>query len=285
MRIRRVGVVSEPLPEYPRWEHACTDVNIEAGEDIRWLPGTKAAGLLLPGADCWVSGHRVVRWNFQRGVSVPPPARLAAARPMLNLAAAFMADASLTIACQRGGSSSPVAGCHAIVTSRNAWERTGTGPCHFPGDGDAQVCAMPEISGETLRAWRRSRGWDVPGLARRLRKAAGNDPVPVHDALVRMIYRRERLGLRTERYELLCLRLGLDEAEAAPPGEVAARHRAPGGADAADEPAQFTDRWGDHREAPSFQDAVCWHLLLGDQAPGRSRGTRSSGWRGSADCT
>ena len=94
---------------------------------------------------------------------------------------------------------------------------------------------MPEISGETLRAWRRSRGWDVPELARQLRKAAGNDPVPVHDALVRMIYRWERLGLRTERYELLYLRLGLDEAEAAPPGEVAAWDRAPGGADAAGE--------------------------------------------------
>ena len=35
-------------------------------------------------------------------------------------------------------------------------------------------------------------------------------------------------------------------------------------------PAQFTDRWGDHREAPSFRDAVCWHLLLGDQAPVRA---------------
>ena len=35
-------------------------------------------------------------------------------------------------------------------------------------------------------------------------------------------------------------------------------------------PARFTDRWGDHREAPSFQDAVCWHLLLGDQAPVRA---------------
>ena len=89
---------------------------------------------------------------------------------------------------------------------------------------------MPEISGETLRAWRRSCGWDVPELARQLRKAAGNDPVPVHDALVRMIYRWERVGLRTERYELLYLRLGLDQAEAVPPGEVAA-----GGADAADE--------------------------------------------------
>lgn len=88
---------------------------------------------------------------------------------------------------------------------------------------------MPEISGGTLRAWRRSRGWDVPELSRQLRKAAGNDPVPVHDALVRMIYRWERVGLRTERYELLYLRLGLDEAEAMPPGEVAA-----GAADAAD---------------------------------------------------
>jgi hypothetical protein len=67
---------------------------------------------------------------------------------------------------------------------------------------------MPEISGETLRAWRRSRGWDVPETARQLRRAAENDPLPVHDALVRMIYRWERLGLRTERYELLYRRLG-----------------------------------------------------------------------------
>jgi 2'-5' RNA ligase len=35
-------------------------------------------------------------------------------------------------------------------------------------------------------------------------------------------------------------------------------------------PARFTDRWGDSREAPSFQDVVCWHLLLGDQAPVRA---------------
>ncbi len=33
---------------------------------------TKAAGLLLPGADCRVSGHRVVRWNFQRGDGTNP---------------------------------------------------------------------------------------------------------------------------------------------------------------------------------------------------------------------
>ena len=67
VRIRWVRVVSEPLPEYLRWEHARTGVNVSAGEDVRWLPRTKAADLLLPGADCWVFDHRVVRWNFQRG--------------------------------------------------------------------------------------------------------------------------------------------------------------------------------------------------------------------------
>lgn len=41
-------------------------------EDIRWLPRTKAADLMLPGADCWVFDHRVVRWNFQRGDGTNP---------------------------------------------------------------------------------------------------------------------------------------------------------------------------------------------------------------------
>jgi hypothetical protein len=68
---------------------------------------------------------------------------------------------------------------------------------------------MPQIDGETLRAWRRSRGWDVPETARRLRRAAVDDQMPVHDALVRMIWRWERLGLKTERYELLYRVLGL----------------------------------------------------------------------------
>ena len=72
VRIRRVRVVSEPLSDYLRWEHACTEVNIEAGEDIRWLPRTQAADLLLPGADCWVFDHRLVRWNFQRGDGTNP---------------------------------------------------------------------------------------------------------------------------------------------------------------------------------------------------------------------
>ena len=31
-------------------------------------------------------------------------------------------------------------------------------------------------------------------------------------------------------------------------------------------PAQFTDRWGGHPARPSYEDSVCWHLLLGGHA-------------------
>jgi hypothetical protein len=53
---------------------------------------------------------------------------------------------------------------------------------------------MPGIDGATLRAWRRSRGWDVPEVAQRLRRAAREAGVPVatRDGLVRMIYAWER---------------------------------------------------------------------------------------------
>ena len=95
---------------------------------------------------------------------------------------------------------------------------------------------MPHIDGETLRAWRRSRGWDVPEMARQLRRAAVGGQVPVHDALVRMIWRWERLGLKTERYELLYRALGFDVAQAALPGaERQEPDGDPGDLDAADE--------------------------------------------------
>jgi uncharacterized cysteine cluster protein YcgN (CxxCxxCC family) len=64
--------VSEPVSDYIRWEHACIHVNIQAGEDIRWLPRTRAADLLLPGADCFVFDHRLIRWNFQNGDGTNP---------------------------------------------------------------------------------------------------------------------------------------------------------------------------------------------------------------------
>jgi transcriptional regulator with XRE-family HTH domain len=56
-----------------------------------------------------------------------------------------------------------------------------------------------------LRSLRRSRGWDVPEMARQLRLAAGGTATPSHDALARMI-RRWEAGSNgmSERYQLLC---------------------------------------------------------------------------------
>lgn len=52
--MRRVRVVSEPVSEYIRYEHAGTVVNVAAGEDVRWLPRDQAVGLLLPVVDGWL---------------------------------------------------------------------------------------------------------------------------------------------------------------------------------------------------------------------------------------
>ncbi len=52
------------------------------------------------------------------------------------------------------------------------------------------------------------RGWDVPELARRLRRAA-DEPIAAHEGLIRMIRAWERGDHRpSERYELLYRRLG-----------------------------------------------------------------------------
>lgn len=92
---------------------------------------------------------------------------------------------------------------------------------------------MPLLHGDVLREWRRSRGWDVPETARRIRRAADGDQLPVHDALIRMIRRWEAEGLNTsraERYELLyCSALGISAAELAAgpdpaPKPVISRH-------------------------------------------------------------
>jgi hypothetical protein len=89
------------------------------------------------------------------------------------------------------------------------------------------------VDGGVLREWRRSRGWDAPELARRLRKAADGGAVPEPGSLKRMIWRWEREGLRNERYELLYARaLGVDPDDLAggPPGTTVSVGR-PGAGD------------------------------------------------------
>ena len=84
---------------------------------------------------------------------------------------------------------------------------------------------MPGMDGGTLRAWRRSRGWDVPEVARQLRRAAREAGVDIAapSGLTRMIYAWERGDHElSERYELLYRALGLGASQQpgdAPPAD------------------------------------------------------------------
>jgi hypothetical protein len=53
-RVRRARIVSEPVTDYIRYEWAGTVANIEAGEEIRWLPRRLASTIALPGNDFWL---------------------------------------------------------------------------------------------------------------------------------------------------------------------------------------------------------------------------------------
>jgi hypothetical protein len=60
VEMRRVRVVSDPVSDYIRFEHAVTDrVNIAGGEQVRWLPRSRAWDLLLPTCDLWIVDERV----------------------------------------------------------------------------------------------------------------------------------------------------------------------------------------------------------------------------------
>lgn len=67
VNIRRLRIVSEPVSDYIRWEHAISYGNIKAGEDLRWLPRHLAYDLPAPVADYWMFDQRVVRYHFTSG--------------------------------------------------------------------------------------------------------------------------------------------------------------------------------------------------------------------------
>jgi hypothetical protein len=68
VRFRRARIVSEPLADYIRFEHAITgEVNISAGEDVRWLPRRHATRICVPMNDFWLLDGRVVRFGFFAG--------------------------------------------------------------------------------------------------------------------------------------------------------------------------------------------------------------------------
>jgi hypothetical protein len=52
--VHRARVVTEPHTDYVRWEMAMDPANIQAGEEIRYLPRRLAEGVDLPEEDCWL---------------------------------------------------------------------------------------------------------------------------------------------------------------------------------------------------------------------------------------
>ncbi|WP_328747772.1 hypothetical protein OHT57_19745 [Streptomyces sp. NBC_00285] len=65
--VRRARIVSEPVTDYIRYEHAGAVVNVAAGEQVRWLPRRRAVDLLLPGADLWIFDGTQVLFNHFSG--------------------------------------------------------------------------------------------------------------------------------------------------------------------------------------------------------------------------
>lgn len=67
-RFERVRVVTEPHSDYIRFEMAGTGLNVDAGEDIRYLPRHLAAGRDLPDHDFWLfDSLRVAYLHFDAG--------------------------------------------------------------------------------------------------------------------------------------------------------------------------------------------------------------------------
>jgi hypothetical protein len=59
--ITRVRVVTVPHSDYTRWGLTVAPLNIEAGEDLRWLPRHRAVGIDFPEHDYWLfDDNRVV---------------------------------------------------------------------------------------------------------------------------------------------------------------------------------------------------------------------------------
>ncbi|MEV8099293.1 DUF6879 family protein [Kitasatospora sp. NPDC085879] len=67
--MRRARIVSEPVSDYIRFEHAGTAVVVAAGEQVRWLPRRSASDIALPGNDFWLFDDRLVQFNVFAGDS------------------------------------------------------------------------------------------------------------------------------------------------------------------------------------------------------------------------
>jgi hypothetical protein len=64
---KRVRVISEPVTDYIRYEWAGTWANIDAGEEIKWLPRKLISTIALPGNDFWLFDDSIVVFTVFTG--------------------------------------------------------------------------------------------------------------------------------------------------------------------------------------------------------------------------
>ncbi|WP_370450376.1 DUF6879 family protein [Nocardia otitidiscaviarum] len=62
-RIQRLRVVSEPLTDYARFLYATTRINVESGEDVRWLPRHVIDPNALTADDWWTLDDEAVAFT------------------------------------------------------------------------------------------------------------------------------------------------------------------------------------------------------------------------------
>lgn len=64
---RRACIVSEPLSEYQQWAYGVTHPQVEAGEDLRWVPRRLVSAVALPGNDFWLLDGTTVVFGIFSG--------------------------------------------------------------------------------------------------------------------------------------------------------------------------------------------------------------------------
>lgn len=65
--LRRVRIISEPVTDYIRYEWAGAGCNVEAGEQIKWLPRRLASGIAVPANDFWLFDDSTVVFTVFTG--------------------------------------------------------------------------------------------------------------------------------------------------------------------------------------------------------------------------
>jgi len=91
VQVRRARIVCEPLSDYMRFSYAGTQPNIDAGEQVRWLPRRQASRIPLPGNDFWLLDGQRVLFNYFTGDGRSAGHELATDEPAVRLCQAAFA--------------------------------------------------------------------------------------------------------------------------------------------------------------------------------------------------